>query len=200
MDIQKFNEELAKRVNKAHYHEKSNNIKEAIASWVSIADLVLKVSKTPNLPFSYKSMLIKKSEQILEHIKVLKRKIELKQSKKIETPKEIEPNIQDVKTPAKVEKMAKSPAPISEEKEQKFEDIPEGFTEIEATKDFKIITPHDEAYLDKLLSMDHDNINLDDNSGVKFISRNENKSFCFACGAEILSNSKLCPQCGTKLE
>jgi ribosomal protein L40E len=195
MDVAKFNHELAKRVSKAQSFEKSNNIKDAIDSWVSIADLVLSVSKTPNLPFSYKSMLIQKSEQILEHIKFLKSKI-VKKPKKIEQPKPIEPVGSEVKKEKRVETKSESSKP--KEKKSEFQNIPEGFKEIEPSRDFKIITPHDEAYLDKLLSI-HDENDMMRASPKEIPTRNEDKSFCFACGAEIPPNTRLCPQCGTKL-
>ena len=195
MDVAKFNQELAKRVSKAQSFEKSNNIKSAIDSWISIADLVLSVSKTPNLPYSYKSMLIKKSEQILEHVKLLKSKI-VKKPIKIEQPKPIEPNISEVKKEKSVETKRESPKPI--EKKSEFENIPEGFKEIETSKDFKIITPHDEAYLDKILSLHNEN-GMTSPSPKDIPTRNEEKSFCFACGAEVSPNAHVCPQCGTKL-
>jgi ribosomal protein L40E len=194
MDIAKFNQELAKRVSKARSFEKSNNIKSAIDSWVSIADLVLTVSKTPNLPFSYKSMLITKSEQILEHVKLLKSKI-VKKPKKVEHPKPIEPIISEVKKEKTVEKEADIPKP---KEKSEFENIPEGVKEIEASKDFKIITPHDEAYLDKLLTMHNEN-DMTSINPKDIPTRNEEKSFCFACGAEVSPNARVCPQCGTKL-
>jgi hypothetical protein len=195
MDVAKFNQELAKRVSKAQSFEKSNNIKSAIDSWVSIADLVLTVSKTPNLPFSYKSMLLKKSEQILEHVKLLQSKI-VKKPKKIEQPKPIQRDISEVKKEKSVDKKGEILHP--KEKKSEFENIPEGVKEIEASKDFKIITPHDEAYLDKLLSL-HDEQDITKTSPKDIPSRNEEKSFCFACGAEVSPNTHVCPQCGTKL-
>ena len=194
MDIAKFNQELAKRVSKAQSYEKTNNITSAIDTWVSIADLVLTVSKTPNLPFSYKSMLIKKSEQILEHVKLLKSKI-VKKPKKIEPPQPIEPDLSEIKKEKRVE--TKSDVSKSKEKKSEFQNIPEGFKEIKVSKDFKIITPHDEAYLDKLLSI-HDN-DMTNTSPKEIPTRNEDKTFCFACGAEVSPNARVCPQCGTNL-
>ena len=195
MDVAKFNQELAKRVSKAQSFEKSNDIKNAIDTWVSIADLVLRVSKTPNLPFSYKSMLIQKSEQILEHIKLLQGKI-VKKPKKIEQPKPIQKEISEVKKERSVEKKGEISQPT--QKKSEFDNIPKGFKEIEAPKDFKIVTPHDEAYLDKLLSM-HDENDMIKTSPKEIPKRNEEKSFCFACGAEVSPNARVCPQCGTKL-
>jgi len=72
MDISKFNKELGYRVAKAQGFEKNNKIQEAIEEWLGISDLVLNVTKTPNLNFSYKSMLIEKMKQIMEHVKMLK--------------------------------------------------------------------------------------------------------------------------------
>ena len=199
MDIAKFNQELAERVKKAQNCEKTNQMIEAIDTWVSIADLVLKVSKSPNLPFSYKSMLVKKSEQIVAHIKMLKNKLIEKSPKKAKPLEESKVLPQDFKPEKSVEKkvIPSKPKPIEINEEAK--NIPDGFQEIEASKDFKIITPHDEAFLDKLLSMDsHDDTT--DTSHKQIPSRNEGKSFCFACGEEISPDLHVCPQCGTKLD
>ena len=197
MDIAKFNQELAEKVKKAQTCEKTNKMIEAIDLWVSIADLVLKVSKSPNLPFSYKSMLVKKSEQIVTHIKMLKSELIEKRPKIVEPVEEAKFFSQDITQEKTVEKKVIPSKPKPIEKDEEDKNIPEGFQEIEASKDFKIITPHDEAFLDKLLNMDsHDN--TDETSQVP--SRNEGKSFCFACGAEISPNLRVCPQCGTKLE
>jgi len=197
MDIVKFNQELAERVKKAQVCEKANKLIDAIDLWVSIADLVLNVSKSPDLPFSYKSMLVKKSEQIVTHIKMLKSKLIEKTPKKVKLIEESKVLSQDVKNEELIEKKVIQSKPIVENKE--IADIPEGFQEIEPSKDFKIITPHDEAFLDKLLNMEsHDDINYANHEQVP--SRNEGKSFCFACGAEIALNLHVCPQCGTKLD
>ena len=76
MDITKFNKNLAEKVAKANAYEKNNRIQDAIDSWVEISEMALKDSKTPNLDFSYRSMIIKKAQQIIEHIKELKTKIQ----------------------------------------------------------------------------------------------------------------------------
>ena len=112
MDIAKFNQELAERVKKAQNCEKTNKIIEAIDLWVSIADLVLNVSKSPDLPFSYKSMLLQKSEQIVEHIKMLKSKLIEKAPKTIETYEESKALPQDEKQEKEIEKKVIPPKPI----------------------------------------------------------------------------------------
>ncbi|MBA7542338.1 hypothetical protein ES705_34659 [subsurface metagenome] len=75
MDITKFNKKLAEKVAKANAYEKNNRIQDAIDTWVEISEMALNASKTPNLDFSYRSMIIKKAQQIIEHIKELKAKI-----------------------------------------------------------------------------------------------------------------------------
>ncbi|GAG63255.1 unnamed protein product, partial [marine sediment metagenome] len=75
MDIAKFNQELSYKINKANGLEKHNKVQESVDLWLEICDMTLRVSKTPNLEFSYKSMLIDKTKQMINHIKNLKQKL-----------------------------------------------------------------------------------------------------------------------------
>ena len=72
MDISKFNSELRIKIGKANGYEKNNMLKEAVTLWIEISEMALKVSQAPDLDFSYRSMLIKKTEEIVNHIKDLK--------------------------------------------------------------------------------------------------------------------------------
>ena len=74
MDISKFNQELAYKVARATGFEKNKRIKEAIQEWIEITEMVIKISKLPKLDFSFRSMLIEKTEQIINHIKELKQR------------------------------------------------------------------------------------------------------------------------------
>ena len=156
MDIQKFNQELAKKVRKAQSYERANNIEHAIQAWLEISELVLNVSKTPKLPFSYKSMLVKKTEQIMAHIKTLDAKI----TKEVE----VEPIVsereivkEEISTQLQEpEELSKTDSKQDVITDESITNMPEGFTEIKASEDFKIVTPHDEEYINKILSMDPD--------------------------------------------
>jgi len=223
MDIAKFNKELGYRVAKAQGLEKNNKIKEAIKEWLGISDLVLKVTKTLNLNFSYKSMLIEKMTQIMEHVKTLKAQIYVPKTEPIKLEEEVPSEDLITLTRDEKEKYLLDPN-LSEKKhktekakvidDNEFKNIPKGFKEIEAPKDFKIITPHDEDFVKNILKMDVDMSvfkreeqdkkpqKLDDSRTPFEPSKDGESEFCFACGAEIhrKNNNKKCPSCGTKLE
>ena len=179
MDITKFNKKLAEKVAKANAYEKNNRIQDAIDTWVEISEMALNASKTPNLDFSYRSMIIKKAQQIIEHIKELKAKIK----------KSIEPStslIDDAFDEELFQESDSSEEIIYEEMEQKspkaastskeinnndipkkdneikfvedsdFKNLPKGFKEIEASEDFEIVTPHDKDYVEKIIKQDID--------------------------------------------
>ncbi len=218
MDISKFNKELGYRVAKAQGLEKNNRIKEAIKEWLGISDLVLKVTKTPNLNFSYKSMLIEKMTQIMEHVKMLKAQIYVPKTEPINLEEEVPSEDLITLTREDKEKYLLEPSlSIKKSKTEKpkviddseFKNIPKGFKEIEAPKDFKIITPHDEDFIKNILKVDvdmngsehDDQKNVMQNSRTPFEPSKDGKSeFCFACGAEISPKQKTCPSCGTKLK
>lgn len=207
MDIAKFNKELSYRVAKATGLENNNKIKEAIDEWVAISEMVIKTSKTPNIEFSYKSMLLDKTKQIIEHIKSLK--LRLTGGKKVAMIEEIsdlrEEN--DVQSPNVEERSASKEEiedneiddqkPIKIVEESAFKNLPKGFKEIEATKDFEIITPHDKDYIKKIISQDQKDIHKSEEPKTPL---DQNKLICFACGKELPSNTKVCPQCGTLIK
>jgi hypothetical protein len=177
MDISKFNQELAYKVAKATGFEKNQRLKEAIQEWIEITEMVIKISKFPKLEFSFRSMLIEKTEQIINHIKELKqlsstplqteprksvkspppktseRTVEIKPKKeKTESKTESFPSIQEQKHPE---------VAVNKDKEQKviksdIKNLPKGFKEIETSDDFTIITPHDQDYVKKILNQDID--------------------------------------------
>ncbi|MHA1192903.1 MAG: hypothetical protein ACTSP9_11490 [Promethearchaeota archaeon] len=216
MDISKFNKELGYRVAKAQGFEKNNKIQEAIEEWLGISDLVLNVTKTPNLNFSYKSMLIEKMKQIMEHVKMLKAQIYVPKTEPIVLQEEIstEEGItlkQDEKENYLLDPSLGTTKPkVIDDNE--FKNIPKGFKEIEAPKDFKIIAPHDEDFVNKILNMDHDmsvfkhegpeiaSQKIEDSRTPFESSKNGKSEFCFACGTEVKPNQEKCPICGTKLK
>jgi len=178
MDISKFNQELAYKVAKANGLEKHQRYKEAIKIWIEISEMVISMSKLAKIDFVFRSMLIEKTKQIINHIKDLKQisspSVKIKSQEPVIGPptKSIENEIE--KAPPKENKSSKSESlsSIQEQKhnniagtiqnEKKFiesndiKNLPKGFKEIETSEDFTIITPHDKEYVEKILSQDID--------------------------------------------
>lgn len=225
MDISKFNQELAYKVAKANGLEKHQRVKEAIKVWIEISEMVLTISKLPKLDFSFRSMLIEKAEQIINHIKDLKKissislKMQTQESVKSPDSKRIEkkmeilskntelktksfPSIQEQRHP-EIPGAEKKPSTIIESDDIK--NLPKGFKEIETSDDFTIITPHDKEYVEKILNQDIDMSvfkHPESNAGAdnkEIASKDRNKLICFACGTELPPGTKNCPNCGIKL-
>lgn len=173
-----FNKELSYKVAKANGLEKIHKYQEAVDLWIEISEMTLKVSKTPNLSFSYKSMLIDKTKQMIKHIKNLKQKLisQRRVEQRIEqkpihqnTASEIEtePTIHEPKIDSALNSISEnaneseiiitqdSSNEVKVVKDNDIENLPIGFKEIETTEDFKIITPHDKDYISKRISQDH---------------------------------------------
>jgi len=178
MDIASFNKELSYKVAKANGLEKNNRIQEATDLWLEITEMTLNVSKTPNLNFSYKSMLIDKTKQMIEHIKALKQKLISQRrvaqrivqkpiQQNIVSETDSEPTISETKVESASSSISENlndsevnipPDDIKEikvVKDSDVENLPIGFKEIEPTEDFKIITPHDKDFVSKLINQDH---------------------------------------------
>ena len=178
MDIAKFNQDLSYKITKANGLEKHKRIQEAVDLWLEICDMTLRVSKTPNLEFSYKSMLIDKTKQMIEHIKKLKQKLisQRRVDQRIEQKPIYQNTVSEIDTKPTLSetKVESGPNSISESsnepevnipqddtnevkavKDSDIKNIPIGFKEIETTEDFKIITPHDKDYVKKIISQDH---------------------------------------------
>ena len=231
MNIANFNKELSYKVAKANGLEKHNKIQEATDLWFEITEMTLRMSKTPNLNFSYKSMLIDKTKQMIEHIKNLKQKLisqrrveqRIEQKpipQRIDSEVDTKPTLSEIKVesvPNLISESSNEPEiniPQDDVKEVKavkdsdIKNIPIGFTEIETTEDFKIITPHDKNYVKKRLNEDHNlDISKKEETGLPLPKRIEpdppidtSNIICFACGSEISSKSKKCPTCGTDLK
>ena len=231
MDIAKFNQELSYKINKANGLEKHHKVQEAVDLWLEICDMTLRVSKTPNLEFSYKSMLIDKTKQMITHIKNLKQKLisqrrvaqrteqkpvrqtidsEIKtESTQSETV--LKPVLNSISENSNESEIFSTPNEIKEVKGVKNSDIknlPIGFTEIETSEDFKIITPHDKDHLKKIQEQDHSlDFSKKEEKDLPLPKRIEpdppidaSNIICFACGSEISSKSLKCPTCGTELK
>lgn len=230
MDIVKFNQELSYKVAKANGLEKHKRFQEAIDLWLDISEMALNASKTPNIEVYYKSMLIEKTKQIINHIKDLKSKLYRQKERTKPSGTGIIPSskIPEVQTREEIDEKKtgqthfeasessvpsndiESSGEIDEAKiieNSDIKNLPIGFKEIEAPKDFKIITPHNKDHVKKMLNQDRDmSIFSHEDKEIKAQSKNETdqsldktKVICFACGSEIPANSKECPTCGTGL-
>jgi len=227
MDIAKFNKELGYRVAKATGFENNNKIQEAVDEWVEISEIAIRASKTPNLEFAYRSMLIEKTKQIIEHIKSLKLKLARERKMAIieeftDVQEEVEVTANNVEnginstefeivSPPKEDVEEETGFPKKERKvieDSEFKNIPKGFKEIKTSEDFEIIIPHDKDYVKRILSesktdgsvfkqLREGNKSKDSISG-KFID--QNKGNCFACGEIVKAGTKICPHCGTILK
>ena len=226
MDIAKFNKELGTKIAIAKSLEKSNEITAAIKLWVEISEMTLRFSKSQNLDFSFKNMLIKKTEGLVQHIK------NLKSGKIIEdiSGEEIEPKVEETPDQEIIDAVSSEESysedfltddeEVSKEIESKdvkfiedseLQNLPDGFKEIQPKKDFKIITPHDNNYVKKVLKKDIDMSIFTPKKGENGQTQNQgkieleqpkdnNKVICFACGAELPAKTKICPDCGTTIK
>lgn len=226
MDIAKFNKELGTKIAIAKSLEKSNEITAAIKLWVEISEMTLRFSKSQNLDFSFKNMLIKKTEGLIQHIK------NLKSGKIIEdiSGEEIEPKVEETPDQEIIDAVSSKESfnedfltddeEVSKEIESKdvkfiedseLQNLPNGFKEIQPKEDFKIITPHDNNYVKKVLKKDIDMSIFTPKKGENSQTQNQgkieleqpkdnNKVICFACGAELPAKTKICPDCGTTIK
>ncbi len=220
MDIAKFNKELGTKIAMAKSFEKHDNSEVAIKLWIEISEMTINASKDPTLDAPFRHMLITRTEQIFEHIKSLKAPKEVQFIEEEIIPSEDDIQIQESTedlneiTPKSDPIQADLPSPddISSsflKDDDWFEKVDihpnsnktKGFEEITPPKDFKILTPHDHEYVDKAKKASEE---ID----MRFIKKSEEEStdsdngdkvFCFACGAVLPPNTKVCKDCGTKL-
>lgn len=231
MDIAKFNQELGYKVAKANGLEKHKRYQEAIDLWLDISEMALNASKAPKIEVYYKSMLIEKTKQIINHIKDLKAKVYAQKGRIQPVKPETISQTKTTKLSAKEEGFEGEIDQFSSESVESSEfsnesensenvdkvkiiegsdikNLPIGFKEIETSKDFTIVTPHDKDHVKKMLSQDHDiSVFTHEDKEVGASNNKElvqpsdkTKMICFACGSEIPANSKVCPTCGTNLK
>lgn len=228
MDITKFNKMLKSKVTVAKSYEKRNEIDSAITLWLEISEMTLNFSKSRSIDTTYRNMLITRTKNIVEHIKNLKagqleeelfveedyihdEAIQEKISPKITENNKIASHEFEIKKTVKIESNH-NPTKIIEKSE--FKDLQEGFKEVKPSKDFKIITPHDENFVEKRLSQETDialpknqkEVNLDQSQQQRqerfeFEQPvNNDKLICFACGYDKnAKDAQTCGSCGTKL-
>jgi len=221
MDISKFNKELGKKVAMAKSFEKHDNSEVAIKLWIEISEMVLIASRDSTLEAPFRNMLITRTEQIIEHIKSLKSpKKELYVEEEpipfeetIET-QEFTEDVEDISPKSEVvQENIPSPDKTNTSglnDDDWFEKVdihpsnnkPKEFEEITPSKDFKILTPHDPNHVDKMkkLSEEMDKSATkkpEEKSADQDENGNEGKLICFACGASLAPNTKVCKECGT---
>ncbi|MHA1804602.1 MAG: hypothetical protein ACTSU4_08715, partial [Promethearchaeota archaeon] len=74
MDVARFNKILKDKIATAKRLENHGELQDAIKRWLEISELALQASKRSDIEFKFKAMLIKKTEQIIDHVKDLKLK------------------------------------------------------------------------------------------------------------------------------
>ncbi|MFX1304989.1 MAG: hypothetical protein ACFE9X_16660 [Promethearchaeota archaeon] len=217
MDITRFNKELGTKIARAKRFEKNNDIKAAIQLWLEISEMTLNFSKSRNIDSSFRNMLINRTKSIFEHIKNLKTGqfeeevyvedfISQEETAQVESSSDI---VQGESTPLQEQEVREikdlnsttsSNHKIIEDSE--FKNLPKGFKEIEPSKNFKIITPHDKDIgIFKSKKQKDPGENLKTQKMVDFDEpKNGKYLICFACGYDKNSvKDKICKNCGTKL-
>lgn len=205
MDIELFNKQLAIKVAKATNLEKRGDFKSSINAWLEVSDMSLKYTKTRGIDSSFRNMLIKRTEKIVDHIKNLKLKLAepeiiLEDPILIEEEhksQNLDENIQDR------EDLLNSKT-IDNVINNELKDIPGEIVEVMASKDFKILTPHEELDMD--IFKDNKTVVLtnDDDSKINKKEQGQldhDKSLiCFACGYDNNPpNAKACKNCNIEL-
>ncbi|MFX0104853.1 MAG: hypothetical protein ACFE75_05140 [Candidatus Hodarchaeota archaeon] len=214
MDITQFNKELGIKIAIAKRYEKNDDIKSAIKQWLEISEMTLNFSKSKNLDASFKNMLINKTKGIFKHIKNLKMG-QFKEEVYIENyiSEDEDAQIESRSDIAKIESKTLQEQESSEEstldssinninhkivQDSEFKNLPKGFKEIKTSKDFEIITPHDENFINKHMEQAKD-MESKKLEGSEELNNSKNL-ICFACGYDKNSiKDKICKNCGTKL-
>ena len=200
MNIELFNKELSNKVARAKNFEKQGKIKSAIDAWVEVSDMSLKFSKSRGIDSSFRNMLLKRTEEILEHIKILK----LELTTPYETPEETR-SIEDELEKQEVSDTSNDIYDVQRNDMDTSENLiraPGKIVEIKAPKDFNIITPHKELDMDifknnRTIVLNDDN---DDKSVLKHNNINKNV-ICFVCGYDKNPpNAKTCKNCEVDLK
>lgn len=223
MDIAKFNKELGTKIAMAKSFEKHDNIEVAIKLWIEISEMTINASKDPTLDAPFIHMLITRTEQIFEHIKSLKAPKEVQFIEEEPIPLEddiqIRESTEDINNIKPESDVIQTDLPSYDKTNSSFlkdddwfekvdihpsSNKTKGFEEITAPKDFKILTPHDPEYVEKAKKASEEidmsiNKKPEENPADQDGNNNSDKVICFACGALLPPNTKVCKDCGTKL-
>ena len=225
MDITKFNKELAKKVAMAKRLENRNEIEAAVKLWLEISEMTLNLSKSKNLDISFRNMLMTRTKGIFAHIKQLKGevseddefrdKIESRDEKLFisfndEKKEELNSISEEIEVRTKKPEESVDFNNLKAIEDSEFKNIPDGFKEVKASEDYKIITPHDKIFVEKRLSQiekseaskqKQEQMQSSIQDRFEFDQPEDRETMiCFACGAEIEGNKKICPNCGANLE
>ena len=216
MDIQKFNKKLEHDILKARGLENKKKLSEAVEAWIGISEYVLRASREKGLNFAYKSMLIEKTEKIIDHVKDLKLKIAGYDRKEIELAEDylLGKNKTEVENEQKLETKAqvKDEVPANSEESDiitkpvdiiehtEYKNMPEGFKEIKASEKFKIITPHDEDHVKNLIKQESisESPNIESNLNEEMASDQESERFNFK-SSKKKEGMRFCFACGNKV-
>lgn len=216
MNISKFNQELGNKLAKAKNLEKFNDLKEAIKIWLDISEMTLQASKDPKIDNHFRNMLIRKTQEIIEHVRELKEKYQptpiQKSRENIPEISDFPETIQDSDSDGERDEIDQVIDKISRGSNQEmqkmkkienadYKNLPKGFIPIEPSQSFKPITPYNEKAVQQRIE-DADKMDM------SIFTKNEKKSeidakkkviICFACGEENPINAQICTHCGTKL-
>jgi len=228
MDITQFNKELGKKIAIAQRFEKKGDIQAAIQQWVDISEMVLNFSKSSKIDVAFKNMIINRTKGIFAHIKNLKAS-QFKEEiyiEDLESPIEVPEEeisaqlIQNENHPSQEEeanKISSINSTINSKHnivdDSEFKNLPKGFKEIKTSEDFKIITPHDEDFVERqrakaseseMFKPKNQQISEEDPKPVIRLDiehpKNGKNLICFACGFDKNAlNDKICKNCGTDL-
>ena len=221
MDIAKFNQVLKTKVVIAKGYEIRREIDSAVKLWLEISEMTLNFSKSRKISANYKSMLIERTTSIIKHIKDLKAGqiekvifdeevlIQKEQSQEYTTS---ERNLEEPKNVTPLENNPFEDNTKSNVLEQsEFNNLPQGFKELQTSETFKILTPHDGKYVEKVLNREKglngeikkesEQTPTSEEERFDFDQPVENQTLiCFACGNSNEKSAKICKSCGTELK
>ncbi|MBD3254615.1 MAG: hypothetical protein GF383_05955 [Candidatus Lokiarchaeota archaeon] len=233
MNISKFNKKLGEKIAKAHSFERNKRTQDAIDMWIEVSEMTIAASKSPRIESTYRNMLITRTQTILNHIKELKNgpKVEQipqtyspnstskepkdsskiileKKNNKIKSNEDTnKKNLENKKESNKQKDQTNKFDNDNWIEHQKSESKASDLIEIEAPKDFKIVTPHDPDFPKKMKELSE---KIDTNiftPSAKENQKSNNKKedlgdnvICFACGAKNNKEAVVCDECGVKLK
>ncbi|HEC36772.1 hypothetical protein LCGC14_0658340 [marine sediment metagenome] len=220
MDIAKFNQVLKTKVALAKGFEIRSEIDSAVKLWLDISEMTLNFSKSRKISTHYKNMLIERTTSIIKHIKDLKagqiEKVIFDEEVLIqkEQPQEYTTSERDLDEPKDVEPLENKPFEENTKsnvlEQSEFNNLPQGFKELQISETFKIVTPHDGKYVEKILNREK-SLNGEIKKNFEQAPTAEEERFdfdqpvesktliCFACGNSNEKSAKICTSCGTEL-
>jgi hypothetical protein len=206
MNIELFNKQLAIKVAKATNLEKRGDLKSAINAWLEVSDMSIGFSKSRGIESTFRNMLIKRTEKIVEHIKSLKKEL-IEPEITLEESTFIEEDPESQELDAVYQKIENLRDSINGDinTNNELPDEPGGFVEIKASKDFKIVTPHEELDMDIFKENKTVALPNDDDSNISKGEQDQldldKTSICFACGYDKNPpNAKTCKNCNIELK